>query len=155
FEQLGRLDVLINNAGFGYRGTIERTPHALVREIFEVNFEAPLLAMQDVIPIMRRQGGGHIINISSIAGRRGLPLSGIYCARKFALSGLSEALRLELKDSNILVSVINPSSTKSEFGNALRTEPSEEMKAEETVKPIWREQSAEAVAEAIVRCIRN
>src|SRR5436190_1269888 len=87
-EKLGRIDVLINNAGFGYYGTVEKTPYALLREIFEVNFEAPLLAIQDVIPIMRRQGSGHIINVSSVVGKRGIPLSGAYCATKFALQGI-------------------------------------------------------------------
>src|SRR5262245_56242507 len=62
-EQFGRIDVLINNAGFGYLGTVEETPPAVVREIFDLNFEAPLLASQLVIPIMKAQGGGHIINV--------------------------------------------------------------------------------------------
>src|SRR6185436_11775522 len=84
-EQLGRIDVLINNAGFGYLGTVEETPPSVVREIFDLNFEAPLRASQLVIPIMKAQGGGHIINVSSVVGRRGLPLNGIYCATKFAL----------------------------------------------------------------------
>jgi short-subunit dehydrogenase len=154
FEKLGRIDVLINNAGFGYRGTVEKTPHAIVREIFEVNFEAPLIASQDVIPIMRRQGGGHIINISSIAGHRGIPLSGIYCATKFALNGLSEALRIELKGSNILVSLISPASTESEFWSALRKGDVDASQTQ-AFKPIGREQTSQDVAEAIVRCVRN
>src|SRR5688572_15596241 len=69
-ERFGRIDVLINNAGFGYWGTVEETPAPIVREIFDLNFEAPLRACQLVIPIMRNQGGGHIINVSSVVGRR-------------------------------------------------------------------------------------
>lgn len=81
----GRIDVLINNAGFGFQGSVESTPPEVVREIFDLNFGAALLASQRAIPIMRKQGSGHIINVSSIVGRRALPLSGIYCATKFAL----------------------------------------------------------------------
>src|SRR5262245_51263022 len=66
-DEFGRIDVLINNAGFGFFGTVESTPESVVREIFALNFEAPLLASQLVIPIMRSSGGGHIINVSSVA----------------------------------------------------------------------------------------
>ena len=148
-NKLGRIDVLINNAGFGYYGTVEKMPYAILREIFEVNFEAPLLAIQDVIPIMRRQGSGHIINVSSVVGKRGIPLSGAYCATKFALQGISESLRMELKnDSNIHVSLINPASTKTEFSDAIRGGD-----IPRSFKPIGHQQSSEEVAEAIVRCI--
>ena len=115
-EEFGRIDVLVNNAGFGFFGTVEETSAAVVREIFDLNFEAPLLVSQLVIPIMKSNGGGHIINVSSVAGRRGLPLSGIYCATKFALHAISESLRVELNGSGIDVSIINPVATESEFG---------------------------------------
>ena len=119
-EGFGRIDVLINNAGFGYLGTVEETPPGVVREIFDLNFGAPLLASQLVIPIMTAQGGGHIINVSSVVGRRGLPLNGIYCATKFALQGISESLRLEVKDVGIDVSIVSPAATESEFGDNVR-----------------------------------
>src|SRR5436305_8989718 len=119
-EQYGRIDVLINNAGFGFQGSVENTPPQVVREIFDLNFDAALLACQLAVPIMRKQGGGHIINVSSIVGRRAIPLSGIYCATKFALNGISEALRIELKDSNIDVSIVSPAATKTEFGDQVR-----------------------------------
>src|SRR5437867_2798975 len=119
-DQFGRIDVLINNAAFGFYGSVENTPASVIREIFELNFEAPLVACQLAIPIMRAQGHGHIINVSSVAGKRGLPLSGIYCATKFALNGISEALRVELKDSGIDVSLINPAATQTEFADNVR-----------------------------------
>src|SRR5437667_9940323 len=119
-DRFGRVDVLINNAGFGFLGSVEKTPAPVVREIFDLNFEAPLLASQLVIPIMRAQGGGHIINVSSVVGKRGLPLSGIYCATKFALQGISESLRLEVKDAGIDVSIVSPAATESEFGEHVR-----------------------------------
>ena len=149
-DRFGRLDVLINNAGFGYWGTVEETPPAVVREIFDLNFEAPLLASQLAIPIMRAQGGGHIINVSSVVGRRGLPLSGIYCATKFALQGISESLRLEVRHAGIDVTVVNPAATHSEFGEHVRY-----GKVKHRFKSTGRIQTAEEVAEAIVRCIRT
>ncbi len=148
--QFGRIDVLINNAGFGYYGSVENTPQPVVREIFDLNFEAPLLAAQLVIPIMRAQGGGHIVNISSVAGKRGLPFSGIYCATKFALNGLSEALRLEVRNDNIDVTIVNPAGTESEFGKNIR-------RGDVTLpfKPIGYIQPAEDVAESIVSCLKS
>src|SRR4029077_20351281 len=100
----GRIDVLINNAGFGFFGTVESTPPSVVREIFALNFDAPLYASQLVISIMRAQGNGHILNIASVAGKRGLPLSAVYSATKFALDGLTQGLRLEVKAAGIDVS---------------------------------------------------
>jgi short-subunit dehydrogenase len=149
-DRFGRIDVLINNAGFGFLGTVEKTPAPVVREIFDLNFEAPLIASQLVIPIMKAQGGGHIINVSSVVGKRGLPLSGIYCATKFALQGISESLRLEVKDSGIDVSVVSPAATESEFGEHVR-----HGDVRHEFKPGGRVQSAEDVAAAIVACIKN
>jgi short-subunit dehydrogenase len=149
-DQLGRIDVLINNAAFGFHGSVENTPLAVVREIFDLNFEAPLLACQLAIPVMRAQGGGHIINISSVAGKRGLPMTGIYCATKFALHGISEALRVELEGSAIDVSIINPAATETEFGDNVRR-----VDAASKFKAMGHIQSAEEVADAIVRCIRK
>ena len=99
---------------------------------------------------MKSHGGGHIINVSSVAGRRGLPLSGIYCATKFALHAISESLRVELNGSGIDVSIINPAATESEFGEHVRRN-----RVYKKFQPIGYVQPAEAVAEAIVDCIRK
>jgi short-subunit dehydrogenase len=149
-NRYGRIDVLINNAGFGFQGSVESTPPDVVREIFDLNFDAALLASQRAIPIMRKQGGGHIINVSSIVGKRAIPLSGIYCATKFALNGISEALRIELKDSNIDVSIVSPAGTESEFGDHVR-----HGDVDAKFKAVGRVQTSEEVAEAIVRCIKD
>jgi short-subunit dehydrogenase len=146
----GRIDVLINNAGFGFYGTLENTPADVVRDIFDLNFDAPLLASQLVIPIMRAQGSGHIINISSVAGKRGIPLSGIYSATKFALNAISEALRVELGDTGIDVSIINPGPTETEFGDHVR-----QVGIAQKFKMTRPPQSADAVAQCIVRCIQK
>ena len=149
-DAFGRIDALINNAGFGFYGSVENTPPDVVREIFALNFEAALLACQLVIPIMKASGSGHIINISSVAGRRGLPLNGIYSATKFALNGMSEALRIELQGSGILVSIINPAATETEFGDSVRYGD-----VKEKFKAMGHVQSSEEVAAAIVRCIKD
>jgi uncharacterized protein len=149
-DRFGRIDVLINNAGFGYWGTVEETPSSVVREIFDLNFDAPLFASQLVIPIMRAQGGGHIINVSSVVGRRGLPLSGIYCATKFALQGISESLRLEIRDAGIDVSLVNPAATETEYAEHVRY-----GKVKHRFKATGYVQPAEEVADAIVRCVRR
>ena len=150
YARFGKIDVLINNAAFGFFGSVEKTPSSVVREIFALNFEAALYAIQLAIPIMREQGSGHIINISSVAGKRGLPLSGIYCATKFALDGITQSLRLELQDSGIDVSLINPAATDTEFSERVRrADVAGKFKAMGYVQP------ASTVARAIVECIRK
>jgi len=148
--RLPRIQFLINNAGFGFFGTVENTPASVVQEIFALNFEAPLYAMQLAIPIMRKQGSGHIINISSVAGKRGLPLSGIYCATKFALDGITQSLRLEVKDAGIHVSLINPATTRTEF-----TEHVRRGDVSGQFKPIGYVQPAQIITRRIVECIRR
>ena len=150
YEQYGRIDVLINNAGFGYFGTVERMAPELIDEILAVNFVAPVIATQAVLPIMREQQSGHIINISSVAGKRGLPLSGIYSATKFALDGISEALRVELRDAGIHVSVDYPVATATPFFDSVHMGD-----VDGGFKPVGHVQPAEKVADSIIRCIRR
>jgi short-subunit dehydrogenase len=149
-DAFARIDVLINNAAFGFYGTVEHTPRPVVEEIFAVNFQAALYGIQQVIPVMRAQGSGHIINISSVAGKRGLPLSGIYCATKFALDGLTQALRLELKDCGIDVTLVNPAATETEFFRHVRSGD-----VSGPLKPMGRVLPASAVAKDIVNAIRH
>lgn len=104
----GRIDVLINNAGMHTGGPIETMPMETIRLQMETNFLGLVRLTQEVLPVMRNQGGGTIINFSSIGGLMGLPYQGIYSAGKFAIEGFSEALRMEVKEFNIKVVVINP-----------------------------------------------
>jgi short-subunit dehydrogenase len=150
-QKFGRIDVLINNAGFGFFGTVEATPAPVVDEIFALNFEAPLYATQYVTPIMRAQRSGHIVNVSSVAGKRGLPLSGVYCATKFALDGLTQALRLELASEGIRVSIVNPAATYTDFFDQVRR--TSELPGK--FKPMGSPQTAEHVAGTIVRCLKK
>lgn len=146
----GRIDVLINNAGVGYFGTVEQMPRELMDKILALNFVAPVLATQRVLPIMKAHRSGHIINVSSIAGKRGLPLSGIYCATKFALGGISEALRVELKDAGIHVSLVYPVATRTPFFDVVYRG---DVRGE--CKPAGYIQPAEDVAKAIAKCVRR
>ncbi len=104
----GRLDVLINNAGMGITGPIEETPTDEIRKVFETNFFGTIEVIQSVMPHMRRQGHGLIINVTSIAGYMGLPFRGIYSATKGSLEILSEALSMEAKGFGIKVVNIAP-----------------------------------------------
>ncbi|SIS66446.1 Short-chain dehydrogenase [Zobellia uliginosa] len=103
-----RLDVLVNNAGVGITGPLEETPTEEVQKAFDTNVYGPLRMVQAVLPQMRRQKGGTIINITSIAGYMGLPYRGVYSATKAALSMLTEALRMETKAFGIKITTLAP-----------------------------------------------
>ncbi|TGV01004.1 SDR family oxidoreductase [Flavivirga rizhaonensis] len=107
-EKEGRLDVVINNAGAGITGPIEEIPEAEIKTNFETNFFGPINVIKTVLPQMRKQQSGLIINITSIAGYMGLPYRGIYSASKGALELLTEAFRMELKDFNIKMTNVAP-----------------------------------------------
>lgn len=104
----GRIDVLINNAGMHTGGPIETSPLENIKLQMDTNFLGMVKLTREVLPVMRKQGGGTIINFSSIGGLMGLPFQAFYSASKFAIEGFSEALRMETKQFNIKVILINP-----------------------------------------------
>ncbi len=104
----GRLDVLVNNAGIGITGPIEETPHDEIVGAFDTNFHGYLHMMKAVLPVMREQKSGLIINITSIAGYMGLPYRGIYSATKGAVGLVTEALRMETKDFGVYITNLAP-----------------------------------------------
>ena len=116
----GRLDVLVNNAGYGQFGCTEDVSVDDFRKQFETNFFSVVKIIQEVAPIMRKQKSGNIINISSIAGRIGLPGSPAYISSKFALEGLGECLRYELGQFGIKTTLIEPGVIKTNFFNSLK-----------------------------------
>jgi NAD(P)-dependent dehydrogenase (short-subunit alcohol dehydrogenase family) len=107
-EKEGRIDVLINNGGMHTGGPIETLPDEYIKLQMDTNFIGMVQLTREVLPHMRKQGGGRIINISSIGGLMGLPFQGYYSAAKFAVEGFTEALRMEVNQFNIKVILVNP-----------------------------------------------
>lgn len=114
-DREGRIDVVVNNAGFGYGGAVEDTTIEEAQAIFDTNFHGVLRVCHTVLPTMRAQGSGTIINVSSIGGLIGLPFQGLYSASKYALEGMSEALRMEVKRFGIHVTLVEPGDTRTQF----------------------------------------
>ncbi len=112
----GRIDVLVNNAGYGYLGAIENVPLEEARRQLEVNLFGLARLTQLVLPYMREQRSGRIINISSVAGKVVVPFGGWYNISKFAVEAFSDALRIETKSFGIKVSIIEPSGIKTAWG---------------------------------------
>lgn len=116
----GKLDVVVNNAGLGMVGPVELVSDAEAREIFETNVFGVLNVCRHVLPLMRSSGGGHIINITSIAAQMGLPFRGIYSSSKFAVEGFSESLSQEVRQFGIKVSIIEPGDFKTNINQNRR-----------------------------------
>jgi NAD(P)-dependent dehydrogenase (short-subunit alcohol dehydrogenase family) len=115
-----RIDVLVNNAGYGIFGCLEDLSVEEIKEQFETNFFAVIRLIQEVAPIMRNQKEGAIVNVSSVAGRIGFPASPAYISSKFALEGLSESLRYELSPFGVNVIIIEPGVIKTDFLRSMR-----------------------------------
>lgn len=146
-DRLGRLDALVNNAGYGLFGQVEDLEEAELRRIFDVNVFGVWYGMMAAIPIMLRQGEGHIFNVSSVIGKRGTPYHGAYCATKFAVCGLTESARVELRPRNIRVTLVCPSLTETEFFD----KGSMARRANHSFKRFSRPMPAEPVGRAIAR----
>jgi NAD(P)-dependent dehydrogenase (short-subunit alcohol dehydrogenase family) len=131
YEEAGRLDAVVNSAGWLLMGPIEDTSLAEARAQFETNFFGVLRVSKAVLPFLRAQGSGRIINISSLAGVQGMPFCGLYCASKFAIEGLSESLRLEVSRFGVHVVII-------EAGDS-RMSTRRRMVAEAGVNSIYRQ----------------
>lgn len=120
----GRLDVLVNNAGYGQFGCTEDVSVDDFRKQFETNFFSIIRIIQEVSPIMRNQNSGIIVNISSVIGRMGLPGFPAYISTKYALEGLSECLRYELGQFGIKVTLIEPGAIKTNFFDSMKIQES-------------------------------
>ena len=114
-KQHKKIDVVINNAGYGIAGPVEETTIKQAQEQLETNFFGAVRVSKMVLPLMRKQKDGLIINVSSIGGVMGLPYQGFYSASKYALEGLSEALRMEVKGLGIKVTLLEPGDIKTSF----------------------------------------
>jgi short-subunit dehydrogenase len=148
-DTFGRLDIMICNAGFGYYGTLEDTPPDVMRRMMDVNFMGTFMGARAALPIFRAQNSGHLLFVSSIVGRRGIPFMGGYSATKAAQAALAESLRSEFAGTPIHVSCVFPISTHTEFRDAMARDYGHEISG------LGPKQSVDAVARAIVGCIHH
>jgi short-subunit dehydrogenase len=149
-ERFGRLDVMMCNAGFAIYGAVDDITPDQMHKLVETNYFGTYYAARAALSVFRRQGTGHILIVSSIVGKRGVPFMGAYSATKFAQVGLAECLRSEVEGSGIHVSVVYPVSTDTEFKDVMLRETGRSIS--ESSGP---RQTAEEVAEAIARAVRH
>lgn len=114
-DQFGRIDVLVNNAGYGQMGIFETVSDRQIRKQFDVNVFGVMEMTRRVLPVMRQQGTGHIINITSIGGTVSFPASSVYCASKHAVEGFSEGVALEVAEFGIDVTIVEPGFFRTDF----------------------------------------
>lgn len=153
-DQYGRIDVLINNAGVAAAGTLEDTPMDDWRWVMEIDLMGVVLGCQAVLPLLRRQQRGHIINVASVAGLAAAPEINAYGTAKAAVIAMSEMLRAEVKDEGIEVSALCPAFVKTRLTETMRAS---EDHFEHRVKR-WMERSgvsANDVAEVVYRCVEK
>ncbi len=140
FNAAGRIDVVVNNAGYAIFGAVEDVGLPVLRRQFEVNVFGAMSVCRAVLPIMRRQGSGTIVNVSSLAGRVSTPLLGAYCASKFALEALSDALRVEARPFGVRVVTLEPGATHTRFQERGRRESAEIIGSTESVyAPVYKD----------------
>ena len=114
----GRLDIVLNNAGYSLVGTVEEASADEVRAMYDTNVFGALSVIQAALPLLRKQGGGHILGTSSNLGHVTLPVIGYYCSSKWAFEAIHESLAAEVKDFNINVTIIEPGAYATEFGSS-------------------------------------
>ena len=117
YQHFGRLDVVLNNAGYSLVGTIEEASAADIRALYETNVIGPVSVIQAALPLLRQQGGGHILGTSSNLGHVTMPVIGYYCSSKWAFEAIHESLATEVKPFGINVTIIEPGAYATEFGS--------------------------------------
>lgn len=161
--EAGRIDLLVNNAGFGVTGAAEESSIAQVRSLFETNFYGVVRVTNAVLPIMRKQRGGRVLNVGSILGLMPAPYGAYYSASKFAIEGYSESLDHEVREFGVRVAIIEPGATRTSFeGSNVRGDVPltayEQTQAKYRVafgQAMAAGDSAEEVAATIVRAARD
>jgi short-subunit dehydrogenase len=148
-QNFHRVDVWVNNAGVGIRDSVAEMETSSLRELFETNFFGTIACMQAVVPVMRKNGGGSIINISSVAGHIPVPYMAIYSASKFAMNAIGKGARMELKRDNINVLTVCPGYINTDFTAHLVADRKGAVRA-----PAARGITAERVARATYRGYR-
>lgn len=117
YDHFGRLDIIFNNAGYSLVGTIEEASADDIRALYETNIIGPVAVIQAALPLLRKQGGGHILGTSSNLGHVTLPVIGYYCSSKWAFEAIHESLAAEVKAFGIKVTIIEPGAYATEFGS--------------------------------------
>ena len=148
-EEFGRIDVLVNNAGVMLLSKVEKGLSDEWRRMFDVNVLGLLYATDAVVGTMKRQGGGHIVNVSSVAGRKTRPTGGVYSGTKFAVNAISEALRQELLEDGIRVTVVEPGAVATELTDHITDEEVREGLKQRRIEPLQSEDVANAIAYAV------
>ncbi len=149
-ERFGRLDVMMCNAGYGVAGPIDRVTSEQMRKLMDVNYFGTYHAARAALPLFHAQKRGHLVIVSSIVGKRGVPYMSAYAATKFAQVGLAECLRAELAGTDIHVSVVYPVSTDTEFFEVMSQETGTTVK-----RAFGPRQDAGKVADAVARAIER
>lgn len=118
-NHFGRLDIILNNAGYSLVSTIEEASLDQIRDLYETNILGPISVIQEALPLLRKQGGGHILGTSSDLGHKAYPVIGYYCSSKWAFEAIHESLAAEVKDFGIKVTIIEPGAYNTEFGSQI------------------------------------
>lgn len=151
----GRIDVLVNNAGAGLVSPLEETPPDEALALFDLNVVGMLRTLREVVPEMVERGSGAIVQMSSSAGLKALPVSGVYSATKFAVRGLTQALRLELGGTGVQVHCVFPVGTRTEFMDAARDHVGTEESGRFYQGALVPLQTPDEVAEAVLRGVEK
>ena len=148
-EEFGRIDVLVNNAGVMLLSKVEKGLSDEWRQMFDVNVLGLLYATGAAVEAMKRQGSGHIVNVSSVAGRKTRPTGGVYSGTKFAVNAISEALRQELLEYGIRITVVEPGAVATELTEHITDEEVREGLKQRRIEPLQSEDIANAIAYAV------
>jgi NADP-dependent 3-hydroxy acid dehydrogenase YdfG len=148
-DDFGRIDVLVNNAGVMLLSKVEKGLSDEWRRMFDVNVLGLLYATDAAVGAMKRQGGGHIVNVSSVAGRRTRPTVGVYSGTKFAVNAISEGLRQEVLEYGIRVTTVEPGAVATELTDHITDEEVREGLKQRSIEPLQPEDIAEAIAYAV------
>jgi NADP-dependent 3-hydroxy acid dehydrogenase YdfG len=148
-DELGRVDILVNNAGVMLLSKIEKGLSDQWRQMFDVNVLGLLYATDAAVKAMKRQGSGHIVNISSVAGRKTRPTVGVYSGTKFAVNAISEALRQELLEDGIRITMVEPGAVATELTDHITDEEVREGLKQRNIEPLQPEDIANAIAYAV------
>ena len=149
-DEFGRVDILVNNAGVMQLSAVEKGLSDEWRRMFDVNVLGLLYATDAAVAVMKEQGSGHLVNVSSVAGRRSRATTGVYSGTKFAVNAISEALRQELLEDNIRVTIVEPGAVATELATHITDEDAKEGLSGLLSLDILQ---AEDIASAIAYCV--